>query len=93
MLGLGVFTFLARKLDFHPGPIGLGLILGPIIEPALVQSMYIANAVGVGRVFFSSTIDIILITVTVLSIVFVAWSRRKERAVAAEPAMAAEGVS
>jgi putative tricarboxylic transport membrane protein len=84
MLGLGVFVFLVRKLGFHPGPIGLGIILGPIIEPALVQAMFISDATSVGRVFFGSTVDIILISATVLSIAFVAWSRRKEQALERE---------
>jgi putative tricarboxylic transport membrane protein len=80
MLGLGVFVFLVRKIGFHPGPIGLGVILGPIVEPALVQAMFLSDATSVGRVFFGSTVNIILISATVLSVAFVAWSRRKERA-------------
>lgn len=78
MLGLGVFVFLVRRLGFHPGPIGLGIILGPIIEPALVQSLYISNASSVGEVFFTGTINIILITITVLSIGLVGMTRFKE---------------
>lgn len=92
MLGLGVFVFLVRKIGFHPGPIGLGLILGPIIEPALVQAMFIANATGVGHVFFGSTVDMVLISMTALSIIFVIVSRRKEAA-KERSLMAAEGVS
>jgi putative tricarboxylic transport membrane protein len=80
MLGIGVFVFFVRRLGFHAGPIGLGLILGPIIEPSLVQALYIADATSIGRVFFTGTVNFILITVTVLSIFFVAWSRRKDRA-------------
>jgi putative tricarboxylic transport membrane protein len=80
MLGLGVFVFLIRRLGFHPGPIGLGLILGPIIEPSLVQAMYIADASSIGRVFFTGTVNITLITLSVLSIAFVVWSKRKSRA-------------
>ncbi|MDA1090549.1 MAG: tripartite tricarboxylate transporter permease [Proteobacteria bacterium] len=80
MLGLGVFVFLIKRLGFHPGPIGLGLILGPIIEPSLVQAMYISDATSIGRVFFTGTLNIILITVSVLSIFFVVWSRWKDQA-------------
>ena len=80
MLGLGVFVFLVRKLGFHPGPIGLGIILGPIVEPALVQAMFLSDATSVGRVFFGSTVNIVLISATILSVAFVAWSRRKEQA-------------
>jgi len=80
MLGLGVFVFLVRKLGFHPGPIGLGLILGPIIEPSLVQAVYMSHASSVSHVFFSGTINIILIALTIFSIAFVGWTHIKERA-------------
>lgn len=80
MFGLGVFVFLARRLGFHPGPIGLGIILGPIIEPALVQSLYISHASSIGGVFFTGTVNIILITITVLSVSLVVLARFRERA-------------
>jgi putative tricarboxylic transport membrane protein len=80
MLGLGVFVFLVKPLGFHPGPIGLGLILGPIIEPALVQSLYLADATSIGRIFFTGTVNIILITFTVLSIFLAVWTSRRDRA-------------
>lgn len=79
MLGIGVFVFLIKRLGFHPGPIGLGLILGPIIEPSLVQAMYIADATSVWNVFFTGTVNIILIALSVLSIAFVVWTQRVER--------------
>lgn len=82
MLALGIFVFLIRRLGFHPGPIGLGLILGPIIEPSLVQAMYISDATSVWNVFFTGTINIILITLSVLSIVLVVWTRRRDRMMA-----------
>jgi putative tricarboxylic transport membrane protein len=92
MLGIGVFVFLVKRLGFHPGPIGLGLILGPIIEPSLIQAMYIADATSVANVFFTGTINIILITITVLSISLVVWSRWKDQA-AERASAAAEGKS
>ena len=80
MLALGVFVFLVKRLGFHPGPIGLGLILGPIIEPSLVQAMYMSDASSVFNVFFSGILNIILITLSVLSIAFVVWTQRQDRA-------------
>lgn len=80
MIGLGVFVFLIKRLGFHPGPIGLGLILGPIIEPSLVQAMYISDASSVGKVFFTGTVNIILIALSIFSIAFVVWTRRKDQA-------------
>jgi putative tricarboxylic transport membrane protein len=80
MLGIGVFVFLIKPLGFHPGPIGLGLILGPIIEPSLVQALYISDASSIGNIFFTGTINIILISLTVLSIVLAVWTHKKDRA-------------
>jgi putative tricarboxylic transport membrane protein len=79
MLAIGIFVFLARRLGFHPGPIGLGFILGPIIEPSLVQALYISDAVGVQKIFFSGTINITLISLSILSITAVTLSRFKAR--------------
>ena len=80
MFGLGVLVFLMRPLGIHPGPVGLGIILGPIIEPSLVQALYISHASSIGSVFFTGTINITLIAITVLSIGLVIWTRFKERA-------------
>jgi putative tricarboxylic transport membrane protein len=78
MLAIGVFVFLVKRLGFHPGPIGLGLILGPIIEPSLVQALYIADASSVFSVFFTGTINITLITLSIVSVGFVVWTRHKD---------------
>ena len=78
MLAIGVFVFLVKRLGFHPGPIGLGLILGPIIEPSLVQALYIADASSVFSVFFTGTINITLITLSIVSVGFVVWARHKD---------------
>ena len=83
MLAIGIFVFLVRRLGFHPGPIGLGFILGPIIEPSLVQALYISDAVGVGKIFFSGIINITLISLSVISILAVAFSRFKAQKAAA----------
>ena len=80
MFGLGVFVFLMRPLGIHPGPIGLGIILGPIIEPSLVQALYISNASSIGNVFFTGAINITLITITVISVALVVVTRFKDRA-------------
>jgi len=90
MLGLGIFVFLVRRLGFHPGPIGLGLILGPIIEPSLVQAMYISDATSVWNVFFTGTVNLILIALSVLSIAFVVWTRRKDKIAARKKTAAAQ---
>ncbi|GIS16322.1 MAG: hypothetical protein CM15mP117_17540 [Alphaproteobacteria bacterium] len=82
MLTIGIFVFLVRRIGFHPGPIGLGFILGPIIEPSLVQALYISDALGVGKIFFSGTINITLISLSVISVSAVAISRIRARKLA-----------
>lgn len=44
MVGLGVLGYVLRELGFHPAPIVLGLILGPIAEVGFVQAMLIGQA-------------------------------------------------
>lgn len=79
MLGLGVLVYLLWKAGFHPGPIGLGIILGPIVEPALVQAMAIARAVSVPGVFLGSAVSKTLIALTILSVIWIMWTNQKER--------------
>jgi putative tricarboxylic transport membrane protein len=43
MLGFGVGGYLLRKLDYPLAPAVLAIVLGPIAEPALRQSLLIAN--------------------------------------------------
>jgi hypothetical protein len=44
-----------------------------------VQALYISDAVGVQKIFFSGTINITLISLSILSITAVALSRFKAR--------------
>jgi putative tricarboxylic transport membrane protein len=39
MLGAGVIGYLMRKYDFEPAPLVLGLVLGPIMERSLLQTL------------------------------------------------------
>lgn len=79
MVAIGVGTYLIGKVGFHPGPIGLGIILGPIIEPALVESLAIAEASSMTEVFLGSKLSIAIIVITVLSVVWTVWSNQRER--------------
>jgi TRAP-type C4-dicarboxylate transport system permease large subunit len=42
--------------------------------------MYISDATSIGRVFFTGTVNIILIALSVLSVAFVVWTRGRDRA-------------
>ncbi len=55
MLGFGVFGYLLRKLDYEMAPLVLAMILGPLFENALRQSLIIFN--GNPLVFFTRPIS------------------------------------
>ncbi len=78
MVGFGTVVYLLSKVGFHPGPIGLGVILGPIVEPAMVQAMAMAEASSIFDVFLTGTVNIALIALTVLSVAWVMWSNLRE---------------
>jgi putative tricarboxylic transport membrane protein len=68
MLGLGVLAYFGKKVNIPPAPVALGVILGPIIEQGLVESMMLSEATGsLAGLFFTRPISIILILLTVLS--------------------------
>lgn len=79
MVGLGVIVYGLSKLGFHPGPIGLGIILGPIVEPAMVQSIAMADASSLQNVFLMRPISQMLIALSVVSVAWIIWSDQKER--------------
>ena len=68
MFGLGLAGYGLKKLGFHPGPIVLGIILGPIIEEGFVQSLLIGKAWTIPwTIFFVNPISVILIILCILS--------------------------
>lgn len=83
MVTLGIIVYFLMKLGFHQGAIGLGVILGPIVEPALVQSLSIAEASSIPEVFFGRPVSLVIIGLTLLSVWWSVWSKRKERSRAA----------
>ncbi len=71
MLIFGVIAYVLRELGFDAAPIVLGLILGPLAEQGLVQSMLMGTAMAQPwLILFTRPISIILI---VLSLVSAAW--------------------
>ncbi|KJS10253.1 MAG: C4-dicarboxylate ABC transporter permease [Peptococcaceae bacterium BRH_c8a] len=68
MVLFGLIGYALNKAGFHPGPIVLGLILGPIAEDGLVQSMLMGQSAGsMWVVFFTRPISLILIALSLLS--------------------------
>jgi putative tricarboxylic transport membrane protein len=69
MVFFGLVGYLTKKMGFHPGPICLGLILGPILENGLVQSMLLGKATGsMFHVFFTRPISMVLIVLSLVSV-------------------------
>jgi putative tricarboxylic transport membrane protein len=80
MVVVGIAAHALRKAGFMPGPIVLGLILGPIAEQGLSQSLLMGRASGsMMGVFFGRPISLILIVLTVTSIatpIILQWRTR-----------------
>jgi putative tricarboxylic transport membrane protein len=61
MLGTGLLGYLLRKLDFETAPIVLGLVLAPILELSLRQSLSLSD--GRYAIFFERPISAVLLVV------------------------------
>ena len=71
MLCLGLMMFLLERFGFSAAPLVLGLILGPIAESNYIQGSMIAGATdGQLTYFFGGSLNLLLITVTLLSVVY-----------------------
>jgi putative tricarboxylic transport membrane protein len=62
----GVFGFVLRKMDFPPGPLVLGMLLGKLLEANLRRTL--AVTMGDYTIFFTSSICLVLLTVSILSL-------------------------
>jgi putative tricarboxylic transport membrane protein len=61
MLGTGVLGYVLRKLDFETAPIVLGLVLAPMMELSLRQSL--AMSAGAYAIFVTRPISAALLAV------------------------------
>ena len=66
MLVFGVIGYLMRKLQFPAAPVVLGLVLGPMMERSLRQSLTISH--GNPMIFLTRPISAALVTVAMISI-------------------------
>lgn len=66
MFGFGIVGYLMRKLRFPAAPAVLGLVLGPMVERSLRQSLTISH--GDLSIFLTRPISAILITIAFLSL-------------------------
>lgn len=78
MFVLGVAAYLGSKVGIDPGPVALGLILAPIVEEGLGQSLLLAQAEGsLAAVFLLRPVAALLVVLTVLSVLTPAWLNRR----------------
>ena len=82
MVIFGFGAYMLRKLDYPLAPAVLAIVLGPIAEPALRQSMIISG--GDPSVFFTrpiaGPITIIAVILLLLPLVQVIRKKRKQAA-------------
>jgi putative tricarboxylic transport membrane protein len=84
MFAFGVIGYLMRKLEFPAAPAVLGLVLGPLVERSLRQSLTISH--GDLSIFFTRPISAVLTICALLSLfaplVRALWQSRRKPAVA-----------
>jgi putative tricarboxylic transport membrane protein len=75
MLVFGVVGYLMKKLGYSPAALVLALVLAPMAERALRQSLIISDA-GVG-IFFTRPISAVLMTLALIAVAVpvVKWGR------------------
>ncbi len=81
MLALGLLAYGGLKIGLSAAPIALGIILGPIAERGLVESMMLSRATGgLSELLFTRPLSLILIALTLISVfwpvIIKAWGRR-----------------
>ncbi len=80
MFSLGVVMYFASKVGFSPVPVVLGIILGPIAENNFLLGNMIGSSQGSSLVYFTTgTINIILISICILSIAYGVYSDYRGR--------------
>jgi putative tricarboxylic transport membrane protein len=88
MLIFGVIGYLLKKFRFDPAPLVLGLVIAPIFELSLRQSLIMSG--GSFAIFYQRPIALVLFLISALLLGLAAWgafvARRDWRAKMAEEA-------
>ncbi|MBK5959869.1 transporter [Rhodoplanes elegans] len=77
MLAMGVLGYVLRKFDFDPAPLVLGLVIAPILEMSLRQSLVMSN--GHWSIFVERPIAAVLLAVVAGLLVLSAASLLRRR--------------
>ena len=77
MLIFGVVGYLMRKLDYPMAPAVLAIVLGPLAEPALRQSLLISG--GSFSIFFTRPFASVIMVLALILLIFPAVKLVYER--------------
>lgn len=77
MLGAGVLGLVLRRLGFSPGPVVLGLLLGPLAESNLRRTLIISN--GSFDIFLTSPIAMLLFAISAIALITSFVRSRRQR--------------
>ena len=82
MLFFGGVGYLMKKFDYEAAPLVLAMVLGPMMENALRQSLIMAN--GSAGIFFTRPISlgVVLLVLTLLILPMLPWVRKKREVIA-----------
>ena len=73
MLGFGVLGWLMKRYDWSAAPMILGLVLGPIFENSLRQSLTLSH--GSSTIFVTRPIAAVLFALAVIALTAPLWNR------------------
>ena len=82
MLFFGGVGYLMKKFDYEAAPLVLAMVLGPMMENALRQSLIMAN--GSAGIFFTRPISlcVVLLVLALLILPMLPWVRKKREVIA-----------
>jgi len=83
LLAVGMLGFLIRVWGIPPAPLVITFILGPMFEKGLRRSLMLSH--GSFTIFFVRPIPLIFISLTALSIIFIAIRRLREQKKTSSP--------
>jgi putative tricarboxylic transport membrane protein len=84
LIGMGFLGYFLRKLNFNPAPVILGLVLGPMLENSLRESLYLNR--GNFWAIISRPIPALLFTVAI-AIILIPFLARLLKSFGKQPRM------
>lgn len=77
MIAFGLLGYIMRKTGFHPAPVVLGLILGPMTEKGFRQSLLLSDG-NLFMYFFTRPLSVVLIILIVLALAWPIFFQKKK---------------